>query len=157
MKRKSAKECRLKFAKFALGALVFALLIWVALAGGQKFQGVRPRHARQGILSAAQPEVLRARYVATDAVYPKDPSGEGVSTLAHSLHGRGWLQGAKTEETALAWSKEIKKGAFFRNGWVWITDSDAKVLKSIWFEPDLKAAGQLQFSEDGTQLRLRAD
>ena len=150
----------LKYVKPAIGLLLLGLLSWIILAKQGGLQASRDRQARSLALAATPVEKLGARYVLAQAPYSGRKSAEagaGLAAMDAMLRRRGWLHGREASGQPMAWCPAIGKGAFFRHGWVWICDAQGDVLKTVWFEPDLKADGKLEFSDEGTQLRLRAD
>jgi hypothetical protein len=68
-----------------------------------------------------------------------------------------WHLDSKAFKGPLAWCPATAKLAFFRDGWIWVTDGDGSRLSTLWFEPDLAASGQLAWSGDGRTLWIRAD
>jgi hypothetical protein len=151
---KIPRGCALKYVK-ALILLTCVCLILLALAHGrQAMQDTQFRMQRSHAIALASSEDLRARYVANPGSYGIQDS---AVALSETLVKRGWFKATEASSLPMAWCQATGKGAFFRHGWIWVSDSQGRVLRTIWFEPDLKADGQLQWSEDGTQLRLRAD
>jgi hypothetical protein len=146
----------LKFAKPLLAIAALSLLFWASCPKRDATRDARARQSLSPLLAAAPVESLSARYAFPSARYPATPSTD-LGPLPAMLKARHWLHGAESESLPLAWCPATQKGAFFRHGWVWACDGSGKVLKSLWFEPDLKAGGSLEWSLDGTQLRLRAD
>ena len=146
----------MKSARSALALLALPLLFWATCGKKDEVQASRDRRARRPLLSAASVESVNARYVFASAQYPQNPNPT-PALLLETLTARHWISPADTQGLPLAWCEATQKGAFFRHGWIWICDKGGRVLKSVWFEPDLKADGKLEFSDDGTQLRLRAD
>ena len=147
----------MKFVKPAIAlAAALTLLLWIIL-GGQGRERLRERQSRSQALAAAAPEKITARYVLEQAPYGGAAEAPDTEALSAVLLQRGWVAEQDRKALPIAWSPATKKWAFFRHGWVWIGDESGKTLKTIWYEPDLKADGKLEWSLDGTQLRLHAD
>lgn len=91
------------------------------------------------------------------------PSKYGASAvpaparLLEALKSSGFHNPGAGKAVVPVWSEAVGKAAFFSAGWIWISDREGKSMRSVWFEPDLRAQGSLEWSDDGTQLRLKAD
>lgn len=146
----------MKYAKALIVAfLLIGGLMWLIKKGDLKRER-NDRQSRSQALAEADVIHLSARYVLTQLEYAP-PSELGGREMTALLKTRGWTVEAEKGNLPLAWCPAIRKGAFFRHGWVWVSDETGKTLKSIWYEPDLKADGKIEWSVDGTQLRVRAD
>jgi hypothetical protein len=123
------------------------------------FSSCRAPKAQQAALSQsiakASAAQLSARYV-LDSDWEPPALGQEAGELAmrqrlQRLFGKGSMP-----IQTLAWSPATGKGAFFNLGFVWLADSKG-AMRSIWYEPDLKAEGHMEWNSDGTLLRLHAD
>lgn len=104
-------------------------------------------------LRSASPEAIRVRY--RPGPVPPDLGSSAQAAPAEPL--RRWHLQPGQFRGPLAWCPATAKLAFFRDGWVWITDGQGSRVRTLWFEPDLAAAGRLAWSQDGRQLWIRAD
>lgn len=68
-----------------------------------------------------------------------------------------WFLDPEHFKGPLAWCPSTGLLAFYREGWVWVTDAQGSRLRTLWYEPDLAAAGKLAWSQNGKQLWIRAD
>ncbi len=107
----------------------------------------------QELLPPAGPEQLRAHYQPAEV-----PAGLGRGSAQPPLEPLArWQLDPGHYQGPLAWCPATEKLAFFRDGWIWVTDAQGSRVRTLWFEPDLAAAGQLAWSQDGRRLWLRAD
>jgi hypothetical protein len=132
----------------ALAVAAGTVLAWRRGGAAAPKGGTSPR-----ALLDARPEWLRARYRPIVA-----PAGLGSLAPPAPLEPlQRWHLDSKAFKGPLAWCPATLKLAFFRDGWIWVTDGDGSRLSTLWFEPDLAAAGQLAWSDDGRTLWIRAD
>ena len=106
------------------------------------------------VSAESDPEFLRARYRAEEEPEDLRPD-QAIPREALPALQRWDL--APSRHEPMAWNAETGKLAFYRDGWVWVTDAQGSRLRSLWFEPDLAAAGQLAWSPSGQRLWLKAD
>jgi hypothetical protein len=103
-------------------------------------------------LAQADPSQLGARYQPIE-----EPPGLGDDLPAPPPGPwQRWTGSAKDAVTP-AWCPAIGKLAFFQDGWIWVTDRQGSVLRSLWFDPGLAAAGRLVWDPAGAYLWIRAD
>jgi hypothetical protein len=119
---------------------------WDSLSASQRVQA----------LTAAGPSQLRARYdMAEEGGDPSDLADHPIAAQDRARLLQRW--GVPAEGLLTQWHPGIGKAVLFRQGCLWVSDKDGTVLRSLWYDPDLNAAGQIRFSEDGSRLWLRAD
>ena len=137
-----------------LGACLALGLLAGCGRGASGLAGRRSESIQRALAISASPlQSLRARYVALDPPLGEAPQGTPAA-LDAVLAKWGWK---KDPDAPAAWCSATGRLAFFREGWVWVTDEKGSILKSLWFEPSLQAQGRLRWSEDGAHLWIRAD
>jgi len=142
---------------FALGVLLTGLA-WFLSREGSPFVQADERNLRSKALAIAGPQQVILRYappLSGDLAPEPASSGEaGTARAGQLLRDWGWKL---SEAPAAAWSPATGKLAVYQENWVWVTDAKGRNLRSVWYEPDLRADGQLRWSPDGTVLWIRAD
>lgn len=147
-----AERKRALLGALALGLAAWALVLSWRLAQLAGLVTEAPPKA-DAALSKAQPELLAGHY---QPAVPPEGLGQDPP-VPPALPLQRWDLVPDKFRGPLAWCPATGKLAFYRDGWIWITDAQGSRLRTLWSEPDLAAGGQMAWSPDGSYLWIRAD